>query len=91
MAIDVAVMEKTEMGSVLPLDAGWSDVASWSALWKTQTNGDAQGKVLQGQMIVKGSNYCCMSSEHRLVMKNLILLEIRSAVLIKFEDPRKQG
>ena len=28
VAIDVAVMEKTELGSVLPLDAGWSDVAA---------------------------------------------------------------
>ena len=35
VAIDVAVMEKTELGSVLPLDAGWSDVGSWSALWET--------------------------------------------------------
>ena len=36
VAIDVAVMEKTELGSVLPLDAGWSDVGSWSALWAPQ-------------------------------------------------------
>ena len=35
VAIDVAVMEKTELGSMLPLDAGWSDVGSWSALWET--------------------------------------------------------
>ncbi|MEL0264451.1 MAG: mannose-1-phosphate guanylyltransferase/mannose-6-phosphate isomerase, partial [Synechococcus sp.] len=35
VALDVAVMERTPLGSVLPLDAGWSDVGSWSALWET--------------------------------------------------------
>ncbi|MGA0989901.1 MAG: mannose-1-phosphate guanylyltransferase/mannose-6-phosphate isomerase, partial [Vulcanococcus sp.] len=35
VAIDVAVMEKTDRGAVLPLQAGWSDVGSWSALWET--------------------------------------------------------
>jgi mannose-1-phosphate guanylyltransferase/mannose-6-phosphate isomerase len=35
LALDVAVMEKTDRGAVLPLDAGWSDVGSWNALWET--------------------------------------------------------
>jgi len=30
--IDYAVMEKTQRAVVVPLDAGWSDVGSWSAL-----------------------------------------------------------
>ena len=33
-SIDYAVMEKTAEAVVIPLDAGWSDVGSWSALWK---------------------------------------------------------
>ena len=39
VAIDVAVMEKTELGGVLPLDAGWSDVGSWSALGNLRATG----------------------------------------------------
>ncbi|MFO0119748.1 MAG: mannose-1-phosphate guanylyltransferase/mannose-6-phosphate isomerase, partial [Cyanobium sp.] len=35
VALDVAVMEKTDRGAVLPLDAEWSDVGSWGALWET--------------------------------------------------------
>ncbi len=32
-SIDYAVMEKTDAAMVVPMDAGWSDVGSWSALW----------------------------------------------------------
>jgi mannose-1-phosphate guanylyltransferase/mannose-6-phosphate isomerase len=32
-SIDYAVMEQTDRGVVVPLDAGWSDVGSWAALW----------------------------------------------------------
>ena len=28
-------MEKTSLGTVLPLDAGWNDIGSWSALWES--------------------------------------------------------
>ena len=85
VAIDVAVMEKTELGSVLPLDAGWSDVGSWSALWETADR-DGNGNVLQGRVIAEGSNNCYLRSEHRLVVglgvENLVVVETDDAVLI---------
>ena len=85
VAIDVAVMEKTELGTVLPLDAGWSDVGSWSALWETSDR-DAQGNVLQGRVIAEGSHNCYLRSEHRLVVglgvENLVVVETDDAVLI---------
>ena len=85
VAIDVAVMEKTELGSVLPLDAGWSDVGSWSALWETEDR-DGDGNVLQGRVINKGSRNCYLRSEHRLVVglgvENLVVVETDDAVLI---------
>ena len=86
VAIDVAVMEKTELGSVLPLDAGWSDVGSWSALWETSEQKDSQGNVLQGHVIAEGSRDCYLRSEHRLVVglgvENLVVVETDDAVLI---------
>ena len=86
VAIDVAVMEKTELGSVLPLDAGWSDVGSWSALWETSEQKDSQGNVLQGHVIAEGSHDCYLRSEHRLVVglgvENLVVVETDDAVLI---------
>ena len=85
MAIDVAVMEKTELGCVLPLDAGWSD-GSWSALWETSEQKDSQGNVLQGHVIAEGSRDCYLRSEHRLVVglgvENLVVVETDDAVLI---------
>ena len=29
-------MEKTSLGSILPLNAGWSDIGSWQALWESE-------------------------------------------------------
>jgi mannose-1-phosphate guanylyltransferase len=71
---------------VLPLDAGWSDVGSWSALWETSENRDSQGNVVQGHVIAEGSRNCYLRSEHRLVVglgvENLVVVETDDAVLI---------
>lgn len=85
VAIDVAVMEQTKLGSVLPLAAGWSDVGSWSALWETADR-DSDGNVLRGKVISEGSRNCYLRSEHRLVVglgvENLVVVETDDAVLI---------
>ena len=85
IAIDVAVMEQTELGTVLPLDAGWNDVGSWSALWENADH-DVNGNVLRGRVIAEGSRNCYLRSEHRLVVglgvENLVVVETDDAVLI---------
>ena len=89
VAIDVAVMEKTDRGAVLPLDAGWSDVGSWSALWETADQ-DAQGNVLRGRVISEDSRNCYLRSEHRLVVglgvENLVVVETDDVVLVAQRD-----
>ena len=89
IAIDVAVMEQTQQGSVLPLAAGWSDVGSWSALWETSDK-DADGNVTRGRVICEQSNDCYLRSEHRLVvglgLKDLVVVETDDAVLIAKRD-----
>ncbi len=42
VAFDVAVMEKTKKGAVLPVEFGWSDIGSWHSLWESMKK-DAQG------------------------------------------------
>ena len=85
IAIDVAVMEKTNLGTVLPLHAGWSDVGSWNALWETE-NQDSEGNVYRGNVLTEDSRNCYLRSEHRLVVglgiKDLIVIETDDAVLI---------
>ncbi len=85
IAIDVAVMEKTSLGTVLPLNAGWSDIGSWNALWEN-TPQDINGNVLLGKTIAEETQNCYLRSEHRIVVglgiKDLIVVETDDAVLI---------
>ena len=84
-AIDIAVMEKTQLGTVIPLNAGWSDIGSWATLWET-TEQDLNGNVLRGQVIAEKSHNCYLRSEHRLVVglgvDNLLVIETDDAVLV---------
>jgi mannose-1-phosphate guanylyltransferase/mannose-6-phosphate isomerase len=51
-SIDYAVMEHTADAAVVPVDMGWNDVGSWSALWETNAK-DSQGNVLVGDVTVR--------------------------------------
>ena len=89
VALDVAVMERTDRGAVLPLEAGWSDVGSWSALWETADQ-DSDGNVLRGRVISEGSSNCYLRSEHRLVVglgvEDLVVVETDDVVLVAHRD-----
>ncbi|MFQ6538584.1 MULTISPECIES: mannose-1-phosphate guanylyltransferase/mannose-6-phosphate isomerase [Aphanothece] len=89
VAIDVAVMERTSLGSVLPLQAGWSDVGSWSALWETADR-DGDGNVLRGRVISEASRNCYLRSEHRLVVglgvEDLVVVETDDVVLVAHRE-----
>jgi mannose-1-phosphate guanylyltransferase len=89
VAIDVAVMEKTDRGAVLPLEAGWSDVGSWSTLWGTADQDD-QGNLLRGRVIHEDARNCYLRSEHRLVVglgvEDLVVVETDDVVLVAHRD-----
>ncbi|WP_370171303.1 mannose-1-phosphate guanylyltransferase/mannose-6-phosphate isomerase [Sphingobium abikonense] len=50
VSIDVAVMERTDHAAVVPVDMGWSDVGSWTALWAVRDR-DAQGNAVKGKAV----------------------------------------
>ncbi len=52
-SIDYAVMEHTNNGVVVPLDANWSDVGSWSSLWDVKTK-DNNDNVSEGDSCARG-------------------------------------
>jgi len=85
ISIDVAVMEKTRIGTVLPFKAGWSDIGSWKTVWETSQK-DANGNFYKGNVISKDVTNCYLRSENRLVVgigiNNLSIVETRDAVLI---------
>ncbi|WP_398336499.1 mannose-1-phosphate guanylyltransferase/mannose-6-phosphate isomerase [Vulcanococcus sp.] len=89
VAIDVAVMERTDRGAVLPLEAGWSDVGSWSALWETADQ-NPDGNVLRGRVISEATRNCYLRSEHRLVVslgvEDLVVVETDDVVLVAHRE-----
>ncbi len=84
-SIDYAVMEKTDSAIVLPLDAGWSDVGSWSSLWEVLPK-DRQGNVFAGDVLAYEMKNSFIHAGERLVaaigMKDCIIAETADAVLI---------
>jgi mannose-1-phosphate guanylyltransferase/mannose-6-phosphate isomerase len=84
-SIDYAVMEKTRDAVVLPLDAGWSDVGSWSSLFDA-LHTDEEGNVLQGDVMVFDTHDCYVHSSSRLVtavgMDDHIIVETKDAILV---------
>ena len=95
-SVDYAVMEKTTDAVVVPLDAGWSDVGSWSALWEVSPK-DAAGNVLLGDVVALGSTHNYVSASNRLVatvgVQDLVVVETKDAVLVahksKVQDVKK--
>lgn len=84
-SIDYAVMEKTSDAVVVPLDAGWSDVGSWSALHEASET-DGHGNVSRGDVIAEDSDGCYLYSESRLVaavgLTDHVVVETKDAVLV---------
>ena len=89
MSIDVAVMEKTKIGTVVNLDAGWCDVGNWNSVWQNSKKDD-HGNTQQGKVFIKNSKNSYLKSESRLVVglgiENLLIIETRDAVLVANKD-----
>ncbi|MEP1449218.1 MAG: mannose-1-phosphate guanylyltransferase/mannose-6-phosphate isomerase [Paraglaciecola sp.] len=89
-SIDYAVMEKTDAACVVPLDAGWSDVGSWSSLWETAKQKDINNNVVIGDAILDGVNNSYINSEQRLIsvvgLDDVVVVETKDAVLVAHKD-----
>ena len=85
ISIDNGLMEKTNKGIVIPLDAGWSDIGSWKAVWENSKKDD-KGNSKIGKVLIENSKNCYLRSENSLLVgidiENLIIIETRDAVLI---------
>lgn len=92
-SIDYAVMEKTADAAVVPMDCGWSDLGSWSALWEVG-NPDAAGNVFRGDVISFNSTDSYAWSSSRLValvgVENLVVVETKDAILVADKNKVQQ-
>lgn len=88
-SIDYAVMEQTADAVMVPLDAGWSDIGSWSALWDV-SHKDAQGNVFKGDVIGQATQNTYVHADSRLVatvgVEDLVIVETKDAVLVAHKD-----
>lgn len=88
-SIDYAVMEKTDKSVVVPLDAGWSDIGSWSSLWELYPK-DEDNNCLIGDVMAKNTTGCLVHSENRLVVtlgvEDLIVVDTKDVVLVMNKD-----
>lgn len=88
-SIDYAVMEKTSKAMVVPLDAGWSDVGSWSSLWETFPQ-DENNNVLIGDVMIDSVHNSYIHSENRLVtvlgLDDVVVVETHDAIMVAHKD-----
>jgi mannose-1-phosphate guanylyltransferase len=89
-SIDYAVMEKTDSAAVVPLDAGWSDVGSWSSLWETAKEKDENQNVIIGDAILDDVHNSYINAEQRLIsvvgLDDVVVVETKDAVLVAHKD-----
>ena len=91
-SIDYAVMEKTGRAMVLPVDIGWSDVGSWSALWDVSAQ-DADGNAHNGEVIAVDSHGSYVWSRRLVALvgvDDLVVVETDDAVLVARKDRVQQ-
>ncbi len=91
-SIDYAVMEKCPGSNIplhmVPLDAGWSDLGAWDAVWQVNQDGkqDAQGNVTHGDSLLADTRNTFVYASSRLVgtvgVSDLIVVETPDAVLV---------
>ncbi len=91
-SIDYAVMERTDAAMVLPVDIGWSDVGSWSALWDVAER-DGDGNARHGDVITVDSRNS-YAHARRLValvgVDDIVVVETDDAVLVARKDKVQQ-
>jgi len=88
-SIDYAVMEKTEHAVVVPMDAGWSDIGSWSSLWDISKK-DLNGNSVHGDVILHETNNSYVRTDGKLVaaigVDDLVIVATKDVLVVAHKD-----
>jgi mannose-1-phosphate guanylyltransferase len=88
-SIDYAVMEKTTDAVVVPMDAGWSDIGSWSSLWDISEK-DQEGNVTHGDVITHNTKDCYVRTDSKLVaavgLDDIVIVDTKDALMVAHKD-----
>jgi len=89
ISIDYAVMEKSDSVRVIPIEAGWSDIGSWTSLWQSGSKDDA-GNVTNGDVILEDVQNSYVHAENKLVtalgVDDLIIIETHDGLLVTSKE-----
>ena len=88
-SVDYAVMEKTADAVVVPMDAGWSDIGSWSSLWNLSEK-DSDGNATVGDVVLRDSKNSYIRAEKHLVaaigVEDLVIVATDDVLLVANKD-----
>ena len=88
-SIDYAVMEKTSSAVVVPMDAGWNDIGSWSSLWEIADK-DVNGNASLGDSLIHDTRNTFIRSDGKLVVTigvdDLVIVSTKDAVMVAHRD-----
>jgi len=88
-SVDYAVMEKTSHAVVVPMDAGWSDIGSWSSLWDISEK-DSEGNSTHGDVILHNTRNSYVKSDNKLVavigVDDLVVVSTKDALMVAHKD-----
>lgn len=89
ISIDKALMEKTRLGTVISLDAGWNDLGSWKTVWE-DSNLDSNKNTIIGNTFIKNVKNSYLRSESRLLvglgLRDLLIIETNDAIFVAKKD-----
>lgn len=88
-SVDYAVMEKTADAVVVPMDAGWNDIGTWSSLWDVSEK-DENANSIHGDVIHHNCNNSYIKSEDKLVaaigLDDLVIVSTKDVVMVSRKD-----
>ncbi|MBW5290001.1 MAG: mannose-6-phosphate isomerase, type 2 [Candidatus Ruthia sp. Asou_11_S2] len=92
-SIDYTLMEKSNHVVVVPLDARWNDIGSWSALYNVGTKDD-NNNVISGDVITKDTINTYINANHHMVatigVENLIIVDTPDATFVASHDKAQE-
>ena len=88
-SVDYAVMEKTSHAVVMPMDAGWSDIGSWSSLWDISEK-DGDGNSTHGDVILHNTQNSYVKTDNKLVavigVDDLVIVSTKDSLMVAHKD-----
>ena len=88
-SVDCAVMEKTADAVVVPMNAGWSDIGSWSSLWDISEK-DCNGNSTHGDAMLHDTRNCYVKTDGKLVtaigVDHLVIVSTKDAIMVAHKD-----